>query len=131
MNSPDIVAGKPGTRACLSVLALYFLRLGATGFGGPVALCGLMERDLVERRGWLSRTELRDMIAVCQSMPGPLAVQVGIFVGYRRCGVWGAWVAGGAARDGGPVPLDPCRRSRGRAVVHRRWHDALIERRAS
>ncbi len=93
MNSPEIVARRPGTRASLSALAL---RLGATGFGGPVALCELMERDLVERRSWLSRTELRDMIAVCQSMPGPLAVQVGIVVGYRRCGMWGAWVAGGA-----------------------------------
>lgn len=96
MDSPGSAARKPHTPPCLSALASYFLRLGATGFGGPVALCGLMERDLVERRGWLSRTELRDMIAVCQLMPGPLAVQVGIFVGYRRCGVWGAWVAGGA-----------------------------------
>ncbi len=94
MNGPDIARPTPPPRACLFALARYFLHLGATGFGGPVALCGLMERDLVERRGWLTPAELRDMIAVCQSMPGPLAVQVGIFVGYRRCGVWGAWVAG-------------------------------------
>ena len=94
MSSPDPAAGTPRARACLFGLARYFLRLGATGFGGPVALCGLMERDLVERRGWLTPAELRDMIAVCQSMPGPLAVQVGIFIGYRRCGFWGAWVAG-------------------------------------
>ena len=96
MSSPDPAAGTPRARACLFGLARYFLRLGATGFGGPVALCGLMERDLVERRGWLTPAELRDLIAVCQSMPGPLAVQVGIFVGYRRCGFWGAWVAGWA-----------------------------------
>ena len=69
--------------------------LGATGFGGPVALCGLMERDLVERRGWLDAEQMRDIIAVCQTLPGPLAVQVGIFVGYQRCGFWGAWVADG------------------------------------
>ena len=77
-------------------LAGYFLRLGATGFGGPVALCGLMERDLVERRRWLNAEQMRDIIAVCQTLPGPLAVQVGIFVGYQRCGFWGAWVSGWA-----------------------------------
>jgi len=81
-------------RSSLIVLAGYFLRLGATGFGGPVALCGLMERDLVERRSWLDQTQMRDIIAVCQTLPGPLAVQVGIFVGYLRCGFWGAWVSG-------------------------------------
>ena len=74
----------------------YFLRLGATGFGGPVALCGLMERDLVEQRGWLDKSEMRDVIAVCQTMPGPLAVQVAIFIGYMRCGYWGAWAGGWA-----------------------------------
>ena len=96
MTPSGPAANGPAARPGLTSLGLYFLHLGATGFGGPVALCGLMERDLVERRGWLGATELRDMIAVCQSMPGPLAVQVGIFVGYRRCGFWGAWVAGGA-----------------------------------
>jgi chromate transporter len=74
----------------------YFLWLGITGFGGPVALCAMMEHDLVERRGWLDRTEMRDVIAVVQTMPGPLAVQVGIFIGYLRCGFWGAWIAGTA-----------------------------------
>ena len=74
----------------------YFLWLGVTGFGGPVALCGLMERELVERRGWLDRPQMRDVIAVCQTMPGPLAVQVAIFVGYLRCGSWGAWASGWA-----------------------------------
>jgi chromate transporter len=81
-------------RSSLIVLAGYFLRLGATGFGGPVALCALMERDLVERRSWLDQAQMRDIIAVCQTLPGPLAVQVGIFVGYLRCGFWGAWVSG-------------------------------------
>ncbi|MDE2005459.1 MAG: chromate transporter [Rhodospirillales bacterium] len=96
MTSPETAPDMPVTPIGLAALARYFLHLGATGFGGPVALCGLMERDLVERRGWLGAAELRDMIAVCQSMPGPLAVQVGIFVGYRFRGFWGAWVAGGA-----------------------------------
>ncbi len=83
-------------RSRLIALAGYFLWLGATGFGGPVALCGLMERDLVERRGWLDKARMRDVIAVCQTLPGPLAVQVGIFVGYLRCGFLGAWVSGWA-----------------------------------
>ena len=61
-------------------VARYFLRLGATGFGGPVALCGQMEHDLVEQRGWLDKTQMRDVIAVCQTMPGPLAVQVAIYI---------------------------------------------------
>jgi hypothetical protein len=63
-------------------LVLYYLHLGALGFGGPVALCGQMERELVQERKWLSRDEMRDGIAVCESLPGPLAIQVGILVSY-------------------------------------------------
>jgi chromate transporter len=55
-----------------------------------------MEKDLVQDRGWLSRSEMRDAIAVSQSMPGPLAIQVGIFVSYMRGGFWGAWAGGWA-----------------------------------
>ena len=77
-------------------LVFYFLRLGTVGFGGPVALCGQMERELVQERKWLSREELRDGIAVCQSLPGPLAIQVGIFVSYLLGGFPGA-LAGGCA----------------------------------
>lgn len=75
-------------------LARYFLRLGALGFGGPVALVGQMERELVGDRGWLTKEEMREVIAVCQSLPGPLAIQVGIFISYLRGGFWGAWVGG-------------------------------------
>jgi chromate transporter len=75
-------------------LACYFLRLGALGFGGPVALVGQMERELVGERGWLTKEEMREVIAVCQSLPGPLAIQVGIFISYLRGGFWGAWVGG-------------------------------------
>ena len=83
-------------RGSMAELVWYFLRLGTTGFGGPVALVGLMERDLVEGRGWLSRDEMREVIAVSQSLPGPLAIQVGIFISYLRCGFWGAWAGGWA-----------------------------------
>jgi chromate transporter len=77
-------------------LVWYFLRLGTIGFGGPVALCGQMEKELVGERGWLSREEMRDGIAVCQSLPGPLAIQVGIFISYLHGGFWGAWAGGWA-----------------------------------
>ena len=75
-------------------VARYFLRLGFLGFGGPVALVGQMERDLVDGRKWLTKTEMRDAIAVCQSLPGPLAIQVGIYISYLRAGFWGAWAGG-------------------------------------
>src|SRR5215472_14457124 len=77
-------------------LVLYYLRLGTLGFGGPVALCGQMEKELVGERKWLTREEMREAIAVCQSLPGPLAIQVGIFISYLRGGFWGAWAGGWA-----------------------------------
>ena len=90
--------GAAATLARVPLLRLvrYFLRLGTLGFGGPVALCGLMERELVGEKGWLTRAEMRDAIAVSQSMPGPLAIQVGIFAAYMRGGFWGAWAGGWA-----------------------------------
>src|SRR5881398_1505355 len=83
-------------RVPISQLVRYFLRLGALGFGGPVALCGQMERELVGERKWLTKEEMREGIAVCQSLPGPLAIQVGIFIAYLRGGFWGAWAGGWA-----------------------------------
>ena len=86
----------PPARVPILRLVGYFLRLGALGFGGPVALCGLMEKELVGDRGWLTKAEMRDAIAVSQSLPGPLAIQVGIFASYLRGGFWGAWAGGWA-----------------------------------
>ncbi len=77
-------------------LVRYYLYLGALGFGGPVALCGQMERELVQERKWLTKEEMREGIAVCQALPGPLAIQVGIYVSYLRGGFWGAWAGGWA-----------------------------------
>jgi chromate transporter len=74
----------------------YFLRLGLLGFGGPIALVGQMERELVGERKWLTKEQMREAIAVCQSLPGPLAIQVGIYVSYLRTGFWGAWAGGWA-----------------------------------
>ncbi|HLY06155.1 MAG TPA: chromate efflux transporter [Rhizomicrobium sp.] len=103
MNSvrdQDAKAGAPGgeqpRRVPLPQIVRYFLRLGTMGFGGPVALCGQMERELVDEKGWLSKSEMREAIAVSQSLPGPLAIQVGIFASYMRGGFWGAWTGGWA-----------------------------------
>jgi chromate transporter len=81
-------------RSSMAELALYFLRLGFLGFGGPVALVGQMERELVNDKKWLSKDEMRESIAICQSLPGPLAIQVGIYIAWLRGGFWGAWVGG-------------------------------------
>lgn len=83
-------------RRSIGEIVRYFLRLGTLGFGGPVALVGLMERELVQDRGWLTKEEMRDAVAVSQSLPGPLAIQVGIFIAYMRGGFWAAWVGGWA-----------------------------------
>jgi chromate transporter len=91
MESDDIP-----TRVRIRDLVLYYLRLGAIGFGGPVALVGQMEKELVQERKWLTKEEMREGIAVCQSMPGPLAIQVGIYISYLRGGFWGAWAGGWA-----------------------------------
>ncbi|HEY6255505.1 MAG TPA: chromate efflux transporter [Xanthobacteraceae bacterium] len=83
-------------RGRIRELVPYFLRLGLLGFGGPVALVGQMERELVGERQWLTKEQMREAIAICQSLPGPLAIQVGIYVSYLRGGFWGAWAGGWA-----------------------------------
>jgi chromate transporter len=55
-----------------------------------------MERELVDGKKWLSKEQMREAIAICQSLPGPLAIQVGIYVSYLRGGFWGAWAGGWA-----------------------------------
>jgi chromate transporter len=75
-------------------VARYFLRLGATGFGGPIALVGYMQRDLVERRGWFTQREFSDGLAFSQLAPGPLAAQLAVWLGWTRAGAAGATAAG-------------------------------------
>jgi chromate transporter len=78
----------------LSQLALYFLRLGTVGFGGPVALVGYMHRDLVAERRWISEEDYDEGLALAQLAPGPLAAQLGIYLGFVHYGVPGATLAG-------------------------------------
>ena len=74
----------------------YFLGLGTWGFGGPIATVGYMQRDLIERRGWLERQEFLDGVALGQTMPGPLAAQVAMWVGFLLSGAAGAMVIAAA-----------------------------------
>jgi chromate transporter len=80
----------PHATRTLPALARYFLRLGSSGFGGPIALVGYMQRDLVERRAWFTETEYRQGLALAQTMPGPLAAQLAMWFGYLQAGFAGA-----------------------------------------
>ncbi len=73
-------------------MALYFLRLGSLGFGGPVALANYMRRDLAETRGWLTEVEYDRGLAIAAACPGPLAYQLGVYCGYIRFGVLGGLI---------------------------------------
>ena len=75
-------------------LFLYFLRLGAVGFGGPIALVAYMQRDLVDERKWVSKEDYLEGLAFSQLCPGPLAAQLAKYIGWLHGGVWGATMAG-------------------------------------
>ena len=74
----------------LPQLVWYFLRLGTWGFGGPIALAGYMQRDLVEEKHWFTRQEYLDGLALAQLAPGPLAAQLAMYLGLLRGGTFGA-----------------------------------------
>ncbi|HYX80806.1 MAG TPA: chromate transporter, partial [Gemmatimonadales bacterium] len=69
---------------------LYFLRLGTLGFGGPIALAGHMQDDLVHQRGWITPQDYREGLALAQLAPGPLAAQLAMYLGWVRGGILGA-----------------------------------------
>jgi chromate transporter len=81
-----------GVPASLWRFYAYFLRLGAAGFGGPIALAGFMQRDLVEQRRWISRDDYLDGLALAQLAPGPLAAQLAMYLGFVRAGTLGATI---------------------------------------
>jgi chromate transporter len=96
MNTePSLPAGPSQARHyTLWQLVLYMLRLGALGFGGPVALVGYMYRDLVEARQWIEEDDYKEGLALAQLAPGPLAAQLGIYLGYVHYRILGATLAG-------------------------------------
>src|SRR5437899_10134537 len=75
-------------------LVCYFLRLGTLGFGGPVALVGYMQRDLVEKRAWITEVDYKEGLALAQLCPGPLAAQLAMYLGYVRYRTLGATLVG-------------------------------------
>jgi chromate transporter len=89
-QAPDLV---PCT---LREFGLYFLQLGTFGFGGPIALAGYMQRDLVDTRRWISKQDYIEGLALAQLAPGPLAAQLAIYLGWVRGGVPGATLIGSA-----------------------------------
>jgi chromate transporter len=97
VDIPHAAAVECETRAptyTLSQLIGYALRLGTWGFGGPVALVGYMHRDLVEQRKWISEADYKEGLTLAQIMPGPLAAQLAIYLGFVHYGVLGATIVG-------------------------------------
>ncbi|MGN8059780.1 chromate transporter [Pedobacter sp. 22163] len=92
MEKQPIIKERPAYS--LAEIAKYFLKLGTWGFGGPVALVGYMQRDLVEQKGWLSEEEYKEGLALAQLAPGPLAAQLGIYIGFVHYGLLGATLTG-------------------------------------
>ena len=95
MNDVTTPAAPPATQPyTLWQLARYMLGLGTWGFGGPVALVGYMYRDLVEKRRWISESDYREGLTLAQLMPGPMAAQLAIYLGFSHFRVFGATVVG-------------------------------------
>src|SRR5882724_1358925 len=82
------------TKVPLQKFVGYFLWLGTVGFGGPIALAGHMQQDLVDKRGWISKEDYLEGLALAQLAPGPLAAQLAIYLGYIRAGLLGATAVG-------------------------------------
>lgn len=95
-RSPEMPAAAPVAETNLRSLALYFLKLGAVGFGGPIALAERMYRELVEGRNWFSHSEYTEGLSFSQLAPGPLAAQLAMYLGWLRGGAAGATLAGAA-----------------------------------
>src|SRR5512137_2465939 len=100
--SPGTPASRPGESPSTSVkvdppvvpctmreFLLYFVRLGTFGFGGPIALAGHMQKDLVEERHWISKQDYLEGLALAQLMPGPLAAQLAMYLGWVRAHLLG------------------------------------------
>jgi chromate transporter len=84
----------PVAQGSLAEFVLYFLRLGCFGFGGPIALVGYMQKDLVEERRWISQEDYLNGLAFSQLAPGPLAAQFAMYLGFVRAGFLGATIVG-------------------------------------
>src|SRR5215467_8068815 len=90
MTSPSNSLVKEPEHISLLKLTGYFLWLGTVGFGGPIALAGHMQQDLVDARGWIRKEDYLEGLALAQLAPGPLAAQLAIYLGYIHAGIIGA-----------------------------------------
>jgi chromate transporter len=94
METISASVGDEGARPGLREFLLYFLYLGTLGFGGPIALAGHMQKDLVEERKWVSSEDYGEGLAFSQLSPGPLAAQLAMYLGWVRAGTLGATLTG-------------------------------------
>jgi chromate transporter len=94
VNQQSNSSEREPAEASLARFVGYFLWLGTVGFGGPIALAGHMQQDLVESRGWIRKEDYVEGLALAQLAPGPLAAQLAIYLGYIRAGVLGATAVG-------------------------------------
>src|SRR5215467_15535230 len=90
MTTVTSTDGAQRERVSLTRFAGYFLWLGTVGFGGPIALAGHMQQDLVDSRRWISKQDYLDGLALAQLAPGPLAAQLAMYLGYVHAGIIGA-----------------------------------------
>ena len=95
-SKTEVVAGASSSESSFAFrdLLLYFLKLGAIGFGGPIALVGYMQRDLVDTRKWFAKQDYVEGLAFSQLSPGPLAAQLAMYFGWVRAGFIGAMLTG-------------------------------------
>src|ERR1700755_2675725 len=94
MDQPVSTSGDGIQPVSIVPFIWYFLKLGSIGFGGPIALAGYMQRDLVDSRRWVSRQDYLEGLALAQLAPGPLAAQLAMYLGWVRGGVLGATLIG-------------------------------------
>src|ERR1700734_3346402 len=93
-NPPRVGPSEAMARAKLPEVALLFLRLGCTAFGGPAAHIAIMENEVVQRRRWLSSDKFLDLLGAANLIPGPSSTELAIFIGYEQAG-WLGLVLGG------------------------------------
>src|SRR5260370_28589824 len=92
LESPESIS--ENRQVPLRELAVFFLRLGTTAFGGPAAHIAIMEDELVRRRQWLTREKFLDLLGASNLIPGPSSSELAIHIGYLRVGVPGLLIAG-------------------------------------
>jgi len=87
-----VIAMNIGINALFDIFITFF-KIGSFTIGGGLAMIPLIERETVQNKGWIKEEEISDVISLCQSVPGVIAINISIFIGYRRAGLIGAFFA--------------------------------------